>query len=219
MFCSINFKKIQKTKGNIKKAIKILKNGGIIIYPTDTCYGIGVDATNKKAIKKLIALKERDFKTPISVIVKNFKMAQEIGEFNFQTKKLFKKNLPGPLTLIVKKKKSIYKLPNILTAKKRKIGIRMPNNKIALELVKKFNKPITTTSANISNKPECYSKQEILKQFKNIKKIDLILDIGKLPKIKPSTVIEIIDGKLKILRQGTIECRIKNAELIFRKKN
>ncbi len=197
--------------GNIQKAVEILKNGGMVIYPTDTCYGIGVDATNKKAIKKTIVFKKRDFKTPISVIVKNFKMAQEIGEFNSQAKKLFKENLPGPLTLVVKKKKSIYQLPNILTAKKRKIGIRMPNNKIALELVKKFNKPITTTSANVSNKPECYSKQEILKQFKkNIKKIDLILDIGKLPKIKPSTVIEIIGGKLKILRQGKIECKMQN---------
>jgi len=190
----------------IQKAIEILKNGGIIIYPTDTCYGIGVDATNRKAIKKIIALKGRDFKKPISVIVKNFKMAQEIGEFNSQAKKLFKKNLPGPLTLIIKKKKSIYQLPNILTAKKREIGIRMPNNKIALELVKKFNKPITTTSANISNKLECYSKQEILKQFKkNIRNIDLILDIGKLPKIKPSTIIEIIGEKIKILRPGPIK--------------
>ncbi|MDO9399461.1 MAG: L-threonylcarbamoyladenylate synthase [bacterium] len=192
----------------IQKAIEILKNGGIIIYPTDTCYGIGVDATNKEAIKKLINLKGRDFKKPISIIVKNFKMAQEIGEFNSQAKKLFKKYLPGPLTLIVKKKKGIYQLPNILTAKKRKIGIRMPDNKISLELVKKFNKPITTTSANISGEPECYSKQEILKQFKkNIKDIDLILDIGKLQKNKPSTIIEIIGNKLKILRQGKLVIR------------
>ncbi|MBI4653358.1 threonylcarbamoyl-AMP synthase [Candidatus Kuenenbacteria bacterium] len=203
---SEGFRKIQKVRGKIQKAVEILKNGGIIIYPTDTCYGIGVDATNKEAIKKLISLKGRDFKKPISVIVKNFKMAQEIGEFNSQAEKIFKKNLPGPLTLIVKKKKNVYQLPNILTANKSKIGIRMPNNKIALELVKKFNKPITTTSANISNKPECYSKQEILKQFKkNIKNIDLILDTGKLPKTKPSTVIEIIGKKLKILRQGPIK--------------
>ncbi|MFH1837897.1 MAG: L-threonylcarbamoyladenylate synthase [Candidatus Kuenenbacteria bacterium] len=189
----------------IQKAIEILKSGGIIIYPTDTCYGIGVDATNKQAIKKLINLKGRDFKKPISIIVKNFEMAQKIGDFNFQAKKLFKKYLPGPLTLVIKKKKSIYQLPNILTAGKRKIGTRMPDNKIALELVKKFNKPITTTSANISTKPECYSKQEILKQFKkNIKKIDLILDAGKLSKTKPSTIIEVIGNKLKILRQGAI---------------
>ncbi len=190
----------------IQKAIEILKNGGIIIYPTDTCYGIGVDATNKEAIKKMINLKGRNFKKPISIIVKNFKMAQEICEFNLQAKKIFKKYLPGPLTLILKKKKNIYQLPNILTAGKQKIGIRMPKNKIALELIRKFNKPITTTSANISNQPECYSKQEILKQFKkNIKKIDLILDIGKLPKIKPSTIIEIINDKVKILRQGPIK--------------
>ncbi len=189
----------------IQKAIEILKNGGIIIYPTDTCYGIGVDATNKEAIKKLMTLKARNFNKPISIIVKNFKMAQKICEFNSQAKKIFKKYLPGALTLILKKKNNIYQLPNILTAGKQKIGIRMPKNKIALELVRKFNKPITTTSANVSNKPECYSKQEILKQFKkNIKKIDLIVDIGKLPKIKPSTIIEIINNKVKILRQGPI---------------
>ena len=116
----------------IQKAIEILKNGGIIIYPTDTCYGIGVDATNKEAIKKMINLKGRNFKKPISIIVKNFKMAQEICEFNLQAKKIFKKYLPGPLTLILKKKKNIYQLPNILTAGKQKIGIRMPKNKIAL---------------------------------------------------------------------------------------
>ncbi|MEK9130147.1 MAG: L-threonylcarbamoyladenylate synthase [Patescibacteria group bacterium] len=189
----------------IQKAINVLKNGGIIIYPTDTCYGMGVDATNKKAIKKLIALKGRDFKKPISVIVKNLQMAQEIGVFNLQTKKLFKKYLPGPLTLVVKKKKNIYQLPNILTAGKQKIGIRMPNNKMAIKIVKKFNKPITATSANISNKTECYSKQEILKQFgKKIQQIDLIIDIGKLSKNKPSTIVEVAENKLKILRQGSL---------------
>ncbi|MBU2578871.1 threonylcarbamoyl-AMP synthase [Patescibacteria group bacterium] len=220
----------------IQKAIEILKKGGIIIYPTDTCYGIGVDATNKEAIKKLINLKGRNFGKSISIIVKNFKMANEIGKFNYQTKKLFKKYLPGPLTLVIKKKKSIYQLPNILTAGKKKIGIRMPDNKIALELVKKFNKPITATSANISNKSECYSMQEILKQFKKninprihflacssryarsrsaaeIEKIDLILDTGKLLKIKPSTVVEVVGDKLKILRQGPI--KINPTQMIY----
>lgn len=185
----------------IKQVIKILKSGGIVVYPTDTSYGLAVDATNQRAVRKLYKLKGRDFKKPIHVIIpdkyfhaskhRSIRLSGIVG-LNWQVKKLMKKFWPGPLTLVLPLKSRSAGL-RILSAGTKTLGIRMPNNKIALELVKKFGKPITTTSANISGKNDCYSIDQVKKQFKNLNfRPDYYLDGGKLPKIKPSTVVSLV---------------------------
>lgn len=189
----------------IKKAIQILKQGGTVVYPTDTSYGLAVDATNLKAVKKLYRLKGRNFKKPIHVIIPRSHLhTVPYASINNAARKLIKKFWPGPLTIVLPLKAK-GKSWQMLSAGTGTIGIRLPNHKIALDLVKKFGKPITTTSANISGGPDCYSIAEVEKQFAKSKiKPDFYLDGGRLPKRKPSTIVSLVGGYVKILREGPI---------------
>jgi L-threonylcarbamoyladenylate synthase len=195
----------------IDQAIIILKKGGVVVYPTDTAYGLAVDATNEKAVRKLYRLKGRDFKKPIHVIPPSLSSAELFARISPKTKKLMDKFLPGPLTVVVPLKAK-GKSWQLLSAGTKTMGIRFPNHKIALDLVKKFGKPITTTSANVAFQANCYSVAEVKKQFTKSKlKPDFYLDGGKLRKTAPSTVISLIKDA-KILREGPIsETQIKRA--------
>jgi L-threonylcarbamoyladenylate synthase len=195
----------------LEQAVRILKKGGVVVYPTDTAYGMAVDATNFKAVEKLFKLKGRNFKNPIHVIFPDTDWLRKMVIVNTPALKLMNAFLPGPLTLVLPlfiKTKSFKKL----SADTKTLGIRLPDNKTALELVEAFGKPITTTSANISGMPTCYSTVEIKKQFeKSQQKPDFYLESGKLKKTKPSTVVSLIKD-VKILRPGPItETQIKKA--------
>jgi L-threonylcarbamoyladenylate synthase len=188
---------------NINQAIKILKAGGVVVYPTDTAYGLAVDATNEKAVDKLYKLKGRDFNKPVHVIFPDTSWLKKIVKLNRPAVLLMNKFLPGPLTIVLPllaKGKSWQKL----SAKTKTMGVRMPNHKLAMELVLGLGKPITTTSANVSGMPICYSIAEVKKQFKSQpKKPDFYINAGKLPKTSPSTVVSLVKG-VKIIRQGPI---------------
>ncbi|MBX4191831.1 MAG: threonylcarbamoyl-AMP synthase [Candidatus Doudnabacteria bacterium] len=197
---------------SVDQAVKILKQGKVVVYPTDTAYGLAVDATNAKAVNRLFALKGRDFRNPVHIIIPSGNWLTKIVSLSTTALKLMNKFLPGPLTVVLplKIKGSSWKK---LSAGTKTIGIRLPNNKIALELVEKLGKPITTTSANISGQSACYSVLEVKKQFeKSVKKPDIYLNGGKLKKIKPSTVVLLTGERAKIIRLGPIsEKQIKNA--------
>ncbi len=193
------------------QAVEVLKRGGVVVYPTDTAYGLAVDATNSSAVDRLYKLKGRDFKKPTHVIIPHVSWLKKIVKLNKPALQLMNEFLPGPLTIVLSLKakgKSWQKL----SAGSKTMGVRMPDNAIALELALKFGKPITTTSANVSGKDNCYSVTEVKKQFaKSQHKPDFYLDGGKLRKIKPSTVVSLIKG-VKILREGPIkEKQITNA--------
>jgi len=186
----------------IDGAVEELKNGKVIVYPTDTVYGLGVNAMDEKGIKKIFEIKGRDFNKPISIIVKDIEMAKKVAEFDEKSEEILNKLLPGPLTLILLKKNI---LPNILTANTDKIGIRIPDYKFVKILMENLDFPITTTSANISGSPASTDIQEILNQFENQKiKPDLVLDAGILSESKPSTVLDLTGPKPKILRVGPV---------------
>lgn len=137
-------------KETIKKVIDIIKKGGVTVYPTDTVCGLGANALDEKAIKKVFEIKRRDFKKPISIIVRDVEMAKKVASFGRDTEKILKKILPGPITVILFKKNIV---PDILTGGSKKIGIRIPDCKFTQALMQKLDFPITTTSANISGKP------------------------------------------------------------------
>jgi L-threonylcarbamoyladenylate synthase len=134
----------------IKKAVEELKNGKVIIYPTDTVYGLGANALDEKAVRKVFEIKKRDFKKPISIIVRDLEMAKKVASFDKDTEKILKKIFPGPVTAILYKKKI---LPDILTGGSNKVGIRIPDCKFTQALMQELDFPITTTSANISGEP------------------------------------------------------------------
>jgi len=191
----------------IEQIVKALKKSKTVVIPTDTAYGLAGNALDKKANKKVFTIKERPYFKPLSVLVSGLKMAEKIAYFNAQARKIFKKFLPGPLTIVVKKKKI---LPDILTSEQPNVGIRCSNDKLTRAIMKKINFPITATSANLSGKKVPYSIKEILKQYKDQKtKPDLLVDAGKLPKVAPSTVIDLSRKKIKILRKGPIILKIK----------
>lgn len=196
----------------VNSAVKILKAGGLVIYPTETLYGIGADATNKEAINKLTEYKNRPFGKPYSIAVIDQKMASEYIDLNETAKNLYKEFLPGPLTIISNSK---HKTAPGVESEDGTLGIRIPDYKLVLDIVKKFGKPITSTSANASYKKRPYKISDILENISDKQKslIDLIIDAGELPKNDPSTVVDTTLDNPVTLRQGEIKFSEENAVL------
>ncbi len=190
-----------KTKDySINYAADKLKAGGIGIFPTDTVYGIGCSAFNDKAIKKLFFLKERTYTKPINVLISRKDMLSDLVEtISLEEQKLIDHFWPGALTIIFHKKKDIS---NLLTSNLSTIGIRIPNNSIALELLNQVNIPIATTSANISGKSAGINLSNFYDEFNH--KVDFMIDDGNSYIGIASTIVQVIDGVPNILREGSI---------------
>jgi len=184
-------------KDKIRAAIDILKDGGTIVYPTDTVYGIGANIFDTEAVKKVYHVKKRFQAKPISACVSKIEDIHKIAYIDKNIEDMVEKILPGPFTILLKKKESV---PPILTAGEEKIGVRIPDNKICMELSGKF--PITTTSANISGKKVPESVEGVLKQLND--NVNLILDAGICKHGVHSTVIDMTVIPPKILRRGAV---------------
>ena len=202
----------------ILKAIETLKNGGLIIYPTETCYGLGGDATNPKALAKLLAYKKYRGSKPISIAVSNKQMANEYVELNEMANNLYDNYLPGPLTII-----SISKgvLQSPVVSSHGAVGVRIPAYIFTQELISRYGKPITATSANVSYRSTPYSIEKLIKDLpkKSLELIDLFLDAGELPKNPPSTVLDTTMNELSVLRQGSVQFEnalVKNKKIFER---
>ena len=183
----------------IKKAIEVLKKGRLVIYPTDTLYGLGCNALDESAVKRVFAAKRRPASNPLPIAVSDVEMMRQYAELPDTAEKLAEAFLPGALTIVLKKKN----LPDALTGGLPEVGIRIPKSDIILRLIELFGAPITATSANISGNAPPVSAEEAVSQ---IEEADIVLDGGKLEKGVPSTVID-LTGKPKILREGVIKRR------------
>ena len=184
----------------LKEPANIIEKGGIVIFPTETVYGIGTNGLDEQAIKKLYEIKQRPKNKPISLLVSNISMVEKIAKDITKIEyKLMEKFFPGPFTIILKKKDII---PNIVTANQNTVGIRMPSEEIARRLVEYANVPIATPSANISGRPSGTNLDEISKDFKG--KVDYFIDAGESKIGISSTIVKVIDGIPHILRQGSI---------------
>lgn len=195
---------IKTSEFAIKEAVTVLKRGGLIIYPTETLYGAGVDATNPKAVEKLTKYKNRPLGKPYSIAVANQNMAEDYVELNKIAKNIYKEFLPGPLTVISRGK---HEVAQKVESEDGNLGVRIPNYKLVIDIVKNLKKPITATSANASYKRRPYKICDILENLSQKQKdlIDLIIDAGELPKNDPSTVIDTTLDDPMILRQGEIK--------------
>ena len=182
-------------KEKIELAINVLESGGAVVYPTDTVYGLGVNILDENAVKKVFSIKKRPFNKPVSVCVSKIKDIYDIAYLDKDEEEIVENLLPGPYTIILRRKKHIYPL---LTAGMDKIGIRIPDNKVCQELTRKF--PITTTSANLSGGKVPKSVEEVLEQLGDC--VDLILDAGVSKTGIPSTVIDLTVKPPQILREG-----------------
>ena len=189
----IDFKKLEKVAGS-------LVEGKIVVFPTETVYGMGVNALNEEAVKHLYKVKQRSLEKPISVLVSNMEMVKKIAKDITDIEyKIMENFFPGPLTIILNKNDIV---PNIVTANQTTIGIRMPKGEIARKLVEYANVPIATPSANISGKPSGTELKSILEEFKN--DVDCFIDGGVSKLGVSSTIVKVIDGIPQILRQGSI---------------
>jgi len=184
----------------IKIAARFLKKGGVIIYPTDTLYGLGVNAKNSKALAFLRRLKQKETKDPLSIIVRNLSQAKKFSFINKTEEKLLKKYLPGPYTFVLKKRKN---LPSSLTGGKNTLGIRIPRHPFTEKLSKEISFPCVTTSANLSGEKPLNKSSEIMRVFSKVKNVPILFfDFGNLDKSLPSTVVDLTKKPYKVLRKG-----------------
>lgn len=184
----------------LTRAAAIVICGGVIAYPTETFYGLGVDATNVQAIHKIFTVKGRDFHNPLSVIIGEKKNVYPlVRKVTLTAEKLMDSFWPGPLTIVFRASAEVSPL---LTAGSGKIGIRLSSHKGASRIAQIMGRPLTATSANLSNQPECARATEVIKQIGN--KIDAIVDFGKTTGGKVSTIIDVTCDPPVILREGAI---------------
>lgn len=205
----------------VKRTLSILKSGGLVVFPTDTVYGLLCDTTNSTAVDKLLKFKDRPVGKAISVFVSDENMAKRYIITNPNSTNIFKNLLPGPFTIVCN---SLHNTDKRLEAENGTLGIRFPDFPLITELVKQYGKPLTATSANLSGTPAHHSIESFINSCRGracstrndsgiarnaptVSKynlISLIIDAGNLPKNKPSTVIDTTSGSLKTLRLGDL---------------
>jgi L-threonylcarbamoyladenylate synthase len=183
-----------------EKAALILKRGGIIIYPTETLYGIGAVASQKEDVERVFEIKGRPLGKPIPVLGRDKRMLQGLVEFNESASLLAEKCWPGPLTLVLTEKGS---LPELITACTGKAAVRVSANHFVARLFNFLDEPLTSTSANLSGSDNLLQPDDILKTFDG--KVELIIDSGNIPPSKGSTVVDATTVPPVILRQGDLD--------------
>ncbi len=186
----------------IEQAVRTIKRGGSIVFPTDTVYGLGVNALKPYSIERLFKIKKRPEGKPVPIIVKNIEMAKQLAYVDRKIEKVLTEVWPGQVTVVLEKRSIV---PDVLTAGLKTVGLRIPNNYFTQYLMENLDEPITATSANFSNQPSLSSAMEIIKIFDKAYPVpDLILDAGELPPSPPSTVLDLTSSQPRITRMGPI---------------
>jgi L-threonylcarbamoyladenylate synthase len=174
----------------IDKAVSVLMHDGLIVYPTETVYGLGADAFSDEAILKVYEAKKRPISMPISIAVSDFEMLCAVAHVRPEMQEFIQMFLPGPVTVILPSRNCV---PNILTGGTGLIGIRIPSHERALQLIERFDAPITATSANLHGSKDPQTPDECTVPR------ELLIDGGRLSGI-PSTVVDLVERR--ILRKG-----------------
>jgi L-threonylcarbamoyladenylate synthase len=185
----------------IREAADVLGKGGVIGYPTETVYGLGTDAYNDEALEKLFKIKGREVGKPISILIGNMDMLEEVtARVPPLAMSLIRGHWPGPLTIIFEASKMCSP---ILTGNSGKIGVRISPNPIAQKLLGAFKRPLTSTRANFSGMPSLSDPHELYRVFRG--RIDLILDGGKTKGEAVSTVIDVTVSPPRVVREGVVK--------------
>jgi len=180
----------------ISKVVETLKNGGVVAYPTDTTYGIGCSIFSKKGIERIYLIKQRERKKPFSFICADLSEIARYAKVSNYAFKLLKRLLPGPYTFVMEANSVV---PDLLLTKQRTVGIRIPDNKICLAIVKELGHPIVTTSANLSGEDPIGNPWQVESDMGKL--LDIVVDGGVLT-ADVSSVISIIGDRPEVLRKG-----------------
>lgn len=180
-----------------KEVVQALEQGKTVVIGTDTVYGLLADAQNEDAVERVFQIKGREEGKALPVFVRDIAMAKELAYVSAEQEKFLKENWPGKVTVVLKSK---HALPKALESD-GKVALRIPDYDLLSLVLKKLNRPITGTSANVSGESSCSSATEVIAQFQKRKyQPDLIIDAGKLGRSKPSRIVDITGKKIKIVR-------------------
>ncbi len=180
----------------IRRAVQKLNEGGIIVYPTDTVYGIGCDLLNKRGIEKIYEIKKRSKKQPFSIVCSDLSDISNYAVVSNYAYKVMKRYLPGPYTFVLEASRLV---PKILLPKRKMVGIRVPDNRICLDIVREFGRPIISTSVTTEEGEIMVDPFEMEEKFKNC--IDLFVDGGIIAS-ELSSVVSLVDDVPEVIRAG-----------------
>ena len=192
---------------NVETVLVALRRGELVVYPTETLYGLGANALDEAAVKRVFIAKNRPFDMPISIAVGDIQMMETVAVLDPVSRKLVQRFMPGPITLVLKKKPRV---PDLVTAATDEVGIRMPDHPLALKFIQKFG-PITSTSANLHSRPDPVNLKNAVKEMGE--SVAVYLDCGSTKLGQHSTIVAVHDGDIEIIRQGVIP--IKEIEAVL----
>ena len=191
-------KDCEMSEADLEEVVAALKAGDLIVYPTDTLYGIGADPFNEASVKKVFLAKDRPFDMPLSIAVSNEKMVESVAVLNDNARTLIRRFMPGALTIMLTRKPTI---PDILTSGQNQVGIRIPDHPLAIRVIDRFG-PITSTSANLHSHKDPVDSKIPIKDLKD--SVSICIDCGKTAKAEPSTIVDVSDGTVEVIRKGAI---------------
>ena len=181
---------------HVRRVVETIKKGGIVVYPTDSTYGFGCDLFNKRAMEKILAIKRMPKNKLLSLICPDLKLVSQYGYVTNQSYKLMKRCLPGPYTFVLK---ATQLVPRIMMTKQKTIGIRMPENQVALDIVTELGHPIITTSVRLENEEIMSEPYEIEERLGHL--VDIVIDAGIILPY-PSSVLDLSGEEPVVLREG-----------------
>ena len=187
----------QHLKGrHVDRAVEVLKRDGVIVYPTDTIYGLGCDVTSKAAVERIRRIKGRDANKPMSFVCADLVQVSRYGHVSNFAHRILKRFLPGPYTFVLTATKET---PRVFQSKQKTVGIRIPDHPVPLALVEQLGNPVVSTSANESDEEVVTNPADLEQIFGH--RVDLIMECGTLP-VLASSVISLVDDTVAILREG-----------------
>jgi len=180
---------------DIDAAVEAIRNGGTVIYPTETCYGLGGDATDPDVAERIYELKERPYDKPLTCVVADLAMAERYGRLDTRERQLVEELMPGPVTLVVDRKEAYPSETN------PDLAFRVPDSRVARELPRRTGVPVIATSANVSGRPSSYTLDDIDPGLRD--GADAVIDAGRLEQRPGSTIVDLRDGTT-IYREGPV---------------
>ena len=181
---------------HVDRAVEVLRRDGVIVYPTDTIYGLGCDVTSKAAVERIRRIKGRDANKPMSFVCSDLVQVSRYGHVSNFAHRILKRFLPGPYTFVLTATKET---PRVFQSKQKTVGIRIPDHPVPLALVEQLGSPVVSTSANESDEEVVTNPADLERIFGH--RVDLIMECGTLP-VLASSVISLVDDTIQILREG-----------------
>ncbi len=195
---------IKEENLNLDEIVEELRQGAVIVYPTETCYGLGCDASNQAAVDKIFAIKKRQKDKALLVIADDPSTMINYVEWNEQLEQISEKYWPGPLTVVVETRPNCG-LATGVEAEDKTVAFRITDHPLASTLSKVLGKPIVSTSANIAAAESPYDIESVRKMFEGMdQQPDVVIDSGILPHKIPSTIIKLNNGNFEVIRQGEV---------------